>query len=1121
LGKVNEAMQRVALGFSKNPSVTPSELFLYLHSVMQPFVRQLVQEQANQQRAAGLLMQGATVEAHQAASAKGTSDNAMAPQEIARPVLEDADAEDEWEGLLPSYLGGNAAEEEEQLQALYANGTKLPGASGQSSKKLKKKRRRGNDVEGFRANVWLPHEVEHSSKSEERRAIVAARDAENQAYGKVVDGASAPKLTGYYRFKRTHGGLEVADNAEELQRSGVVTAGSIVAVRFCLVLLNAALKQAGAGSGNGTAAEREAPLRVLAEPMLPLLVNCLKLTGGADVVPLALKAITAVLPWRPNVPRLFSRGLGNRVLKIMIQAGAIVSTDNELVQACLKTLSSLFRIYTDRTPRVKGARAPAEEEEGNGKEQQENALLPIDEQRIRMLLDLVGTSLNDMLTKHQNAAFGLLRAIIDAKVLVPELFGLVTRLADQVVYSHRSGVRDAASGTVISFLLAYPLSQKNLVELMKQLLANCSYEYEEGRVAALGLLRNLVKLLPLPVLADFSNMIVLSMATAVINDSSAAAAAAAGTVMASLLSRSEAEFTQQVMELVLQWLGQAPSELQASTRAVGVMRVGAAVAEILAAARPDVLKSAAAVGPVLRCIQPVLALLLPGFKAMTGETLNAAEESEKNSTFPADAQNASNNPSTDAQDIAGDSPRVDLVYRLISLTTTLLRKLPSATNAALVQTPGEAEAEGAGRGVATPPPFMELVQEAVLFPQARVRTAACVLLRAYLEHRDCTRLAEKLASGGSGEVLFRPNGLFQMVRRLCIILNQPILAPDFKEPLQACLLFLLRAMRRHPELALLPTNRPPVATGGGGGAGAGDLHSGATSQNGLFKATGSSAFRKDSRGGSQQPSSSSSSSSLSSLASMGSSGSIGGSHNSNSIGSGTVRTEPLPASGEEASVQSDAASSDCSTADHLVLGNSATTAAAAIGPDRKSLPTTQTTTQFPQVSLSEVALEHRGCNWPMQRLRGIGSDNRGLRCLYVVEIFARLVALEPVGFSEAYAAPMIEVAYRGSTALPGPNPQQDLEIKEACTLFLAQIEAKMGAAAFIEAYSAVQQRVRNIKTERKRQAAVEAVSDPRAHAMRKVEKAEAKRAARKRKADKVRVARGGKKARNLAILTHD
>ena len=49
--------------------------------------------------------------------------------------------------------------------------------------------------------------------------------------------------------------------------------------------------------------------------------------------------------------------LGGRLLRLMLRSGALRSTDSELVQACIKGLTSLFNIHNSRRAEKAGQKA--------------------------------------------------------------------------------------------------------------------------------------------------------------------------------------------------------------------------------------------------------------------------------------------------------------------------------------------------------------------------------------------------------------------------------------------------------------------------------------------------------------------------------------------------------------------------------------------------------------------------------------------------------------------------------------------------------------------------------------------------------------------------------------------
>ena len=109
---------------------------------------------------------------------------------------------------------------------------------------------------------------------------------------------------------------------------------------------------------------------------------------------------------------------------------------------------------------------------------------------------------------------------------------------------------------------------------------------------------------------------------------------------------------------------------------------------------------------------------------------------------------------------------------------------------------------------------MELIQEALLFPHAWVRAAACRVLSLYLSRRDVmyNRLMTSADSVESQtEVLLRPNAWYQLARRLCIVINQPSLADALLRAATTCLVFAVRALHYNPELSILDTSDPRLS----------------------------------------------------------------------------------------------------------------------------------------------------------------------------------------------------------------------------------------------------------------------------------------------------------------------
>jgi hypothetical protein len=180
-----------------------------------------------------------------------------------------------------------------------------------------------------------------------------------------------------------------------------------------------------------------------------------------------------------------------------------------------------------------------------------------------------------------------------------------------------------------------------------------------------------------------------------------------------------------------------------------------------------------------------------------------------------------------------------------------------------------------------------------------------------------------------------------------------------------------------------------------------------------------------------------------------------------------------------------------------------------------------------------------GCYWMMQRLRGMGADPRGRKRLHVLRVFAALVVAETdLTFLTRFLEPLVEVAmrarmFKGTAEGLGSSEEAPVTAADDATLrdgkqaagdLLEALEKKLGASAVIGVYAEVQRRLQATRAEKKRILASEAVSNPRAHAQRKAEKAIQKKESRKRKNLRHAAGKGLKKRRGVgacAILTEE
>jgi U3 small nucleolar RNA-associated protein 20 len=724
VGRTTEGLLRASIGLSKNPSLKGTELFLYLHSTLTPFVATLLKELK---------------------SRKETTGN----------VKIDQSGEDEaLSSYVPSYLREDSSDEEEA--ALYS------------------KKQKTDKSKQTKANVWLPSERKVNTAQKD---AIERRNEERRELFVVQDGASAPKLTGRNRYKRK---LSNHEGKNFLEDDPAFTA----AVKFCLSLLLSCLKQKRLD-------ESDPLVRDMATPFLPLFAQCLRISGNSGIVVLAMRCICGLLSWGLPVEPAFSRSIGKRMLELIYQGGAVLSTDNDLVQTCIKGLYSLFLLYNKSKSQQQSKEdfatfnplnSSLDEVADTPLPKKGNEKLPLDLESIRTLLSLLTSSILEVATSYQNSSFQLIRAIVDSRIVVPEMYDLMKALIEQVVLSHRKGVRDVASTVVVSFLLSYPLGKKRLESHIKQFIANCSYEFEEGRYAALGLILDLCRLLPVPVLDEYALLIFLPMAMQVVNDNSSTCRSRAGDVMTTLIRRCSVEMATQCWNYSLQWLGiqNEPGQLESyQARCIDItqrplMRTGAQVAGIVVGSRHDIIKR-----NVVNNILLMMSAVLTQFALVENKT---SSEQEQETSIVLENEGDGN---------VGGLETWALLYHFLTLLERLCEQLPLVVEKSIL---------AIQKTDNSPRHMFELLEEAMLFPHAWVRSVACRIIKNYLQRRDPIASNFGTPHGSGVEILLTPNALYNLARRLCLMLNYPVILPSLLPSLTSCLVFVIRAMYYHPSL---------------------------------------------------------------------------------------------------------------------------------------------------------------------------------------------------------------------------------------------------------------------------------------------------------------------------------
>lgn len=735
IGRISEALKSVAYGVAKNPSVLPKELLLYLHATLQPFIINIIRDLNEQKRLRGKVV------------SENETDAALIKS-----------FENEINSRLPSYFMDELSDDEEF------------GVITQESAR-KKAKTDSNGVSTFRPSVWLPFENKHAKN---QGKAVADRIVDQKSHLAVLDGAHAPKRTGY--------GVKAA---HKRGRDGGATATDpavLAAVKFCLTLLGSSIKH---NVVNG--AENE-EVRAMAVPFLPLLGQCLSLPGAVSVATLALRSLCSMLSWGVEVDSVFSRLIATKILRTIVAGGALISVDNELIQGYLKGLTSLFALFNEHKKVKQAERRESTsalnmyDEEGNMDPVSSAGVvaeLPLSMEDIRSLVSMLTVAVMEANGSYQSSTFQLIKTIIETRVVIPEIYDLVTKLTDQIVLSHRKGVRESCSSAVVSFMMNFPVGNKRLMSHLKQLITNCTYEYETGRLSAMSVLHTIVKLFPAPVLQDISTMVFFPMVQASVSDLSPTCRQSAAEVILSLCRRIDSDSFNSFQEYAAQWMsaGATTATHLPDIETRMLLKTGCLVGGITVAARPDLCKKGSRVQEWVKILASRLEQLLKiCYSGKVGEETNLISLGE-------------------SEGVGDDGGSTDwaVLYHILILLEKMYVNIPSVTDSAMRNVSCSAlDIFGSSSASLL---LLEVIQEAMLFPHAWVRMASCRIIQNYCERRDPTRGKSGLiTSSEKGEFLTKKGGLFGLGRKLCVVLNMPVLPAGLLASATSTLVFVITAL---------------------------------------------------------------------------------------------------------------------------------------------------------------------------------------------------------------------------------------------------------------------------------------------------------------------------------------
>lgn len=426
----------------------------------------------------------------------------------------------------------------------------------------------------------------------------------------------------------------------------------------------------------------DAKLLARLEPFVNLIGNTLYAESEA-VISAALKAAPCILQCPLKAVTSSAPLMSRQILAIIRSIG---SAESEVAQTAFKTLATILRECP--TSNVK-------------------------EDDLLFLLELLAPDLEE--PSRQASVFALLRAIVARKLVVPELYDLMTTVSSILVTSQSAHTRESARSLLLQFLLDYPQGAGRLHTTLAFFARNLSYEHASGRSSVLELLHAFVTKFDVGLMAKHAEMLFVALVLCVANDGEKPCRVAAAGVIQVLVRRLQEDQEQLLQRMVMGHLhAWAVQREKGTLRSVAVQVYGLVV---------DALQRASV---------PYLDAILEDFGAVAESSCALLSGGEGEMDVDADAEE-------------GLDGEWHGTYQMLQGLAKVLQVFPEVTTEA-----------GKVRWTA--------VVQLLAFPHAWVRSAACRLLGV---------LFAASTTGASAEQVLTHAGMREVADKLCALLKSP------------------------------------------------------------------------------------------------------------------------------------------------------------------------------------------------------------------------------------------------------------------------------------------------------------------------------------------------------------
>ncbi|KAL6992170.1 hypothetical protein U1Q18_010277 [Sarracenia purpurea var. burkii] len=283
--------------------------------------------------------------------------------------------------------------------------------------------------------------------------------------------------------------------------------------------------------------KKDEQLLAMLDPFVSLLTECLT-SKYEDIISAALKCLAPLV--RLPLPSLESQADKIKTSLLVLAQGSI-NTSSPLMQSCVRLLTGLLR----------------------------NTRITLSTDQLHLVIQF--PLFIDLERNPSIFALLLLKAIVTRKLVVHEIYDLVSRVAELMVTSQVEPIRKKCSQILLQFLLDYRLSEKRLQQHLDFLLSNLRYEHSTGREAVLEMLHAIVIKFPKTIVDEHSQAIFVHLVVCLANDSDNKVRSMTGAAIKLLIGRVSSHSFHSILEYSLSWyLGGKQHLWSAAAQALGL-----------------------------------------------------------------------------------------------------------------------------------------------------------------------------------------------------------------------------------------------------------------------------------------------------------------------------------------------------------------------------------------------------------------------------------------------------------------------------------------------------------------------------------------------------------------------